>query len=453
MSTEQIHTQAFNFSDHFKCGVDPRTGQFTLALALPLAAGNQLRGPSLSPNLSFNTLTSAIDKGYGLGWSLHVSEVDLDTEYPVLNLASGERFAIDLSASDLSGSAPWPLVDQKLEVVRLSRQVDGRLRLDHKRGDCELLRQHGDSPRYVLDEIHSPLGDKLFVDWSPATDGPPQLARVRDEQRILLSVNRSPGLVRMALNPGTAQASEIELHLSNDTLTQIKLPGVQTPLCIEYEQATLESGHTLLLPCECTSPLGARDSLHWAQGREGHQLPAGSPLASLPRITGWTHSTGVPGNDRHHQYDWLGDHNFLGYASEQPHAYQAGQDNLYQTSSDYRPGKPGQQRRGAVETGRVGLQPDTWHFLWLPGSAGHHARGQAHRPPAQLPPRRRHPGDRNQRDRFRGRRTQPRDFQHWPLPGDRRHHLGAQRQRSLRAFHLRPGRAFDPHRDGKGQRP
>jgi RHS repeat-associated protein len=267
---------------------------------------------------------------------MHLSEVDLDAEYPVLILATGERFAIDMSASDIMGTAAWKLKDQKLEVVRLSRQVDGTLRLDHRHGDSEILCQHGDSPRYVLSEVHSPLGDKLFIDWLPATDGPPQLASIRDGQRTLLALRRSEGLISMELNPGTSQASQVELLLSNDKLTQITLPGAATPMHIDYDHVILQSGHTLLLPSECTSPLGARDTLHWAEGREGHLMPAGSPLASLPRVVGWTHSTGIPGNDRHHQYDWLGDHNFLGYASEQPHAWKDGQDNLYLASSDYR---------------------------------------------------------------------------------------------------------------------
>lgn len=336
MPTAPLHTQAHNFPERFNTAVDPRTGQFTLSLTLPLAPGNQLRGPTLSPCLSFSTLDSLVDHGFGHGWNLNLSHVDLDPEHPVLRLTSGEQFALDPTAIDLDGQMPWQLRDHKLDNLRLQRQADGRLRLDYKSGECELLRQHAGTARYLLDEVHSPLGDRLFLDWIALADGPPQLAAVRDEQRTLLALQRRAGELELMLNPGTSQASDVTLRLSNERLTELQLPGAARPVRIEYDKVPLADGRCLLLPSHCTSPLGARDTVHWAEGAHGHQLPPGAPLATLPRVSGWTHSCGVPGADRHHQYDWLGQRNFLGYASGQVVEWQPGRDNLYQAPGDYR---------------------------------------------------------------------------------------------------------------------
>lgn len=323
-------TQASNFLDFMKTGVDNRTGQFTLALALPLPPANQLCGPSLPITLAFSTLASNIDKGYGLGWSLGLCELYLDQEGTRLSLSSGEQFAIDLDHSSFQVDSQLCFLDQKLGNLQLRQQADGSLRLDRASGDSEILRQQASSPWFLLEELRSPEGRRLFVDWLPFGDDGYRLQQIRDEQRTLLSLERDEGEVRVTFNPSTPHATTLRLVLSNDRLTTVHVPGIPTPFEINYDKAA-----AMLLPSELRSPLGATDIVHWATGSEGHQLPPGAPFPYLPRVLSWTHACGTESEALTHNYEWVGDSNFLGFGSDQAFTWDSGRDNLYQVDSDY----------------------------------------------------------------------------------------------------------------------
>ena len=334
MST--LHTQASNFLDCYKTGVDNRTGQFTLAIALPLPPANQLCGPSLSLTLSFDMLASTANRGYGLGWNLGLSELDLNQQAPSLRLGSGERFAIDLDASALSNNGQLAFFDLKLNTLRVTTQADGSFRVQRKSGESEILRQQdSDSSRYLLSELHSPEGRRLFVDWLPHAEGDYVLHRIRDEQRTLLTLDERQGDLHFTLNPHTERAATLRAQLSNDWLTHLYLPGMEQPFTIEYEPVDLIGDTQSLLPSHIRSPLGAMDFIHWAIGSEGHRTPAGSPLPFLPRVVAWTHTAGSRDNELNRSYEWIGDHNFLGFGSDQAFEWHSGRDNLYQVQSDY----------------------------------------------------------------------------------------------------------------------
>lgn len=335
MST--LHTQAGNFLDFLKTGVDQRTGQFTLAIALPLPPANQLCGPTLPLTLSFNLLNSALDRGYGQGWALGLSEIDLDQKAARLRLSSGEQFAVDLGASQFTVNGRLALRDQKLATFLVTWQADGSLRVDHKSGECEILRcQDSDSGRYLLAELRSPEGRRLFFDWLPFAEGDYRLQQIRDEQRTLLSLEDRQGELHFILNPHSEQSATLRVLLSNDWLTEVHLPGVDEPLSIDYEPIDLAGATTLLLPSYIRSPLGAEDFVHWASDSDGHHLPPGAPFPYLPRVTAWTHATGRNGNELNRSYTWLGEHNFLGFGSDQAFVWHTGRDNLYQVEGDYR---------------------------------------------------------------------------------------------------------------------
>ncbi|MFJ9989128.1 hypothetical protein ACIQSO_00175 [Pseudomonas putida] len=333
MST--LHTQAGNFQDFVKTGVDPRTGQFTLSLALPLPPANQLTGPATSISLSFSILASATDQGYGLGWNFGLSEADLDQNSPRLSLGSGERYAIDLFRSEMATGKSLCLPDQKLEALRVTWQADGSLRIDKKTGESEVLsRQNSSSSRYLLTQMRSPEGRRLYFDWQPFGDGGFTLHQVRDEHRTLLSLTGSAYEVAITLNPQTPDAATLRLCLSNQLLTHIYLPGVPRPFAVEYDEVQAGTAR-LQLPVRVCTPLGACDSVTWSVDTDAHRLPMGAPLDQLPRVSWWTHSTGARHNELHHEYTWIGEHNFLGFGSDQSFDWHAGRDNLYQVESDY----------------------------------------------------------------------------------------------------------------------
>ncbi|MDH0303573.1 MULTISPECIES: hypothetical protein [unclassified Pseudomonas] len=328
MST--LHTQASNFLDFMKTGVDNRTGQFTLALALPLPPANQLCGPALPVTLSFASLASNLDKGYGLGWSLGLSELYLDQDSTRLSLSSGERFAIDLDRSSFLVDSHLAFLDQKLDSLRLRQQADGSLRVEHASGHSEILRQQASSPWFVLEELRSPEGRRLYFDWLPFGDDGCRLEQVRDELRTLLSLDRREDEIRITFNPSSPQAATLRLVLSDGRLTQIHVPEIATPFQIDYTLAA-----TLLLPSTLLSPMGAKDIIHWATGNEGHRLPVGAPFPYLPRVLSWTHTCGTAANELNRTYEWVGDSNFLGFGSDQAFAWDSGRDNLYQVDSEY----------------------------------------------------------------------------------------------------------------------
>nr|WP_314876549.1 hypothetical protein [uncultured Pseudomonas sp.] len=332
-----LHTQASNFVDFVKTGVDPRSGQFTLAIALPLPPANQLRGPALSISLSFSTLASSVNRGYGLGWQLGLSHLQFDQASAQLSLGSGERYAIDLANSAQVPDGPLTLSDCKLATLRLTWQADGSVRVDKKSGETEILRPVAPgSPHYVLSQLRSQEGHSLYFDWLAYADDGFVLQQVRDEQRTLLSLDGDSGQLDITLNPLTDQAASITLLLSNDLLSEIQLPGISNPFAFEYQALSLDgSAAQLQLPIRVDGPLGARDIVHWASAGDGHQLPVGAPLGYLPRVSWWTHSSGVKDVELQHHYHWVGEHNFLGFGSDQAYDWENGQDNLYQVESDY----------------------------------------------------------------------------------------------------------------------
>lgn len=333
MSLDTLHTQATNFMDFIKTGVDARTGQFTLAFQLPLIPANNLAGPALSPTLSFSVLGSTRNRGFGLGWSLDLSEINLHQDSPSLRLSSGESFAIDVDSSDFSPGKELVLFDAKLESMVVTYQSDTVFRIDHKSGQTEFLTQQEDSARYLVSEIRSPEGRRLFVEWSPFANEDFILDRIRDESRTLLEIKSEEGEIRF-VTPGM-EARAVRLQFGNDKLSNVYLPGIDTTFSMCYDHYELDQASQLLLPIKLVSPLGASDSMTWGTGEFGHQLPDGAPFAVLPRVIEWKHSSGTADTELTRTYEWSDVHNFLGYGSDQAFNWQQGRDNLYEVEQDY----------------------------------------------------------------------------------------------------------------------
>ncbi|WP_296179888.1 hypothetical protein [Pseudomonas sp. UBA1879] len=333
MSVDTLHTQATNFMDFIKTGVDARTGQFTLAFQLPLIPANNLAGPALSPTLSFSLLGSTRNRGFGFGWSLDLSEINLHQEAPSLRLSSGESFAIDMDASDLSEGQELVLFDAKLKAMVVTCQSDTVFRIDHTSGQTEILTQQQDSARYLVSEIRSSEGRRLFLEWAAFANDDFMLESIRDESRTLLQVESDEGEVRFVV-PGAA-ARTLRVQLANDTLSDVYLPGIDTPFSVTYDRHELDDEHHLLLPTVLTSPLGASDAVTWGTGEFGHSLPEGAPFPVLPRVVEWKHSAGTPDTELTRTYEWTSAHNFLGYGSEQAFDWKQGRDNLYEVEQDY----------------------------------------------------------------------------------------------------------------------
>jgi len=335
MSAYEIHSQASNFLGFVKTGVDPRTGQFTLAMSLPLAPANNLAGPSLTPTLAFSTLGSTQNRGFGFGWSLHLSELNLNPDAPTLRLTSGEQFAVDWENSDLDIGGQLVFLDCKLKSLIVTRLTQDSFRVDLKSGESEILTQQEGSS-YLLSELRTGEGRRVFIDWLPMDDGFSIVDKIRDETRTLLQVVRDDGEVHFISNPDSARdSSTLRLLLSDDQLSSVYLPAIDQPFSFYYDTYPVAPDAGLLLPEKLSGPMGAWDIVHWATGNNGHFMPAGAPFPYLPKVASWTHCAGTRDCELYRSYQWIGEHNFLGFGSDQRFDWRQGRDNLYQVEQDY----------------------------------------------------------------------------------------------------------------------
>jgi len=328
-----FHTQATNFMDAVKTGVDARTGQFTVALQLQLIPANNLAGPSICPTLSFSMLGSTVNRGFGFGWSLDLSEINLHQESPSVRLSSGEHFAINVNESAFEPGGKLVLADAKLDSLVITCVSDTEFRVDHKTGQTEFLTRQENSARYLVSEIRSPEGRRVFLAWSVFANDYFILESIRDESRILLTVEGDEGEVRFTA-PGLDH-DILRLELTNDQLSHVFFSGIDTPFGLVYDHHPVSNGGELLLPTELTSPLGASDNVTWGTGENGHRLPDGAPFEILPRVLEWTHAAGTPETALTRAYEWSGAHNFLGFGSDQAFDWKTNRDNLYQVEQDY----------------------------------------------------------------------------------------------------------------------
>ncbi|WP_442112382.1 RHS repeat domain-containing protein [Pseudomonas sp. NUPR-001] len=329
-----IHTQANNFLQAVHSGVDPRTGQFNLAINVPLGAANNLTGPTLSLTWLFSSLSSHRDLGFGLGWSLALSQLTLAVNASSLSLSSGEQFSVNLDESDLSIGGKLAFYDYKLEALRVIRHDETSFRVEHKTGEMEVLRQVDNRGSYVLHELLSPEGRKLYLNWSMLNDVA-HLIEVRDEQRTLARINRQSGSPTLELEPATAQQSDIQFLVLNNQLQALLLPTLETPFNFAYTLKSTGKGQQLLFPSEVNSPLGTTDTVVWTAEANSHQLPDDAPLQFLPRVSTWLHTDGAPETTLLRSYEWVGRHNHFGYGSTLGFKWQSGRDNLYQLREAY----------------------------------------------------------------------------------------------------------------------
>ncbi|MEB0042287.1 MULTISPECIES: RHS repeat-associated core domain-containing protein [unclassified Pseudomonas] len=327
-----LYSQASNFINHIRTGVDARTGQFTLALTLPMGEANAMCGPSVSPNLAFSPLGSAKNNGFGRGWALTLSELNLNTG--LLRLSTGDQYSLDLKNSNFNDEGELVFFDKKLESFRVISQGDKGIsfRIEYKSGETETLEYQSEMGVALLVSVRSQEGHHVFIDWLPTRDVAYLLA-VRDESRTLLEITHDFVLhdVTLVANPGTDQSSTVKLLVGNNQLNAVVLSDdAQSRWDFIYDEYDY-----LLFPSDIKNPLGSHDTIYYATGLNGHQLPAGAPLASLPRVASWVHSPGQEQPGTLTSYEWSGSNNLFGYGSTLPIDWTDGTDNLYQLGESY----------------------------------------------------------------------------------------------------------------------
>lgn len=194
-----VHSNAFNFLSYLQGGVDPRTGQYTVAVSLPALKVNNLAGPELSLQLLFNPL-NAQDMGCGLGWSLQRTEYD--PVRSIISLSSGETFKVNGVLPGMEGLCE--IEEQKILSFKFYDQGNGRYLVAHKSGLLEELEELGatGSKMALPTRAHSIEGRTVSFFYEHLYF-PFLLTRIEDEQAqtIFNSTRGSDNNVVMHVHP------------------------------------------------------------------------------------------------------------------------------------------------------------------------------------------------------------------------------------------------------------
>ena len=326
-ATGDMYSTAFQFYSHINADVDPRTGMYSASVDLATGEGNRLRGPHLPFRLSFGALDS-IQDGFGTGWRLGLTELDLSTG--MLSLSSGDSHKVE----GLLYLEPAVFPDRKLDSCSLV-MMDTQQRtavVEHVTGVIEHLEALS-YPRNLLRPVRivNPSGDALQLVWEPDALGFSRLTRVidNDDEELLRvdysDLNNVKLMLHLADTRHRRDATPLEMHFSilAGQLRRITIPiisDLNSEQIDEGDEAVWEfdyrSVDILMLLDSVVSPDGIRDTVEY--DTEALTLPSGAPLSHMPAVTRRTRAlvadaTHVVRESRYTYRNGDLDHNFYGY--------------------------------------------------------------------------------------------------------------------------------------------
>ena len=326
-----VHSNAFNFMSYLQSGVDPRTGQYTVAISLPSVAVNNIAGPDVSLGLGFNPLNTQ-DVGWGLGWSLPRSEYD--PKRSIVSLGSGETFKV----TGLGADGQCLMEEQKLLSFKLYDMGGEKYRLVHKSGDVEELEVMGSSAdRMALPtQLYAISGRRVSFFYEDAAF-PLMLTRIEDGLgNTILSVKRTTNTnIEVLLQPFAgdegAPLAKFELTLgTGGVVDAVVLPtDERASWRFTYDKDTRTG---VMFITQVHTPVGGSESItyDWT----GHQLPAGALPSTLPRVSKHISTPGFGQAALETEYSYSAK-NFLGAGDGAISWDGSGVDNLYQAAPDY----------------------------------------------------------------------------------------------------------------------
>jgi RHS repeat-associated protein len=325
-SSLAVHSQAFNFRSYVESGVDPRTGQYTLSLSLPEVKSHALAGPALPLQLAFNPMNTR-DGGFGLGWSLNLTEYAPQTRF--LSLGTGESFMVS------GTSDPLTIEEQKLESFHFHALGPDQYRVVHRTGGVEILRADSIDGKVLAlpEQVVGADGRTLELEYV-VFRGVRRLESVSDPTGVLLKINRDETAdeVEILFYPGRGAdggaLARFVLELdSDDRVTRVVLP-TDEPASWRLAYEPIRGIHCL---SEVWTPTGGHEIITYGDRNDpGHAFPGGA-LPALPRVT--THVVepgfGQPPMEVRYTYS---NENFLGHGALDSWN-DDGLDNLYQVTS------------------------------------------------------------------------------------------------------------------------
>ncbi|KQB52409.1 hypothetical protein AQS70_03575 [Pseudomonas endophytica] len=330
-TSNAVHSNAFNFMSYLTGGVDPRTGQYSVAINLPDLNTNDLMGPMVPLSLVFSALNMR-DSGFGPGWSLQQTEYNLVNK--VLSLSSGETYRVT-GATD---NGQLVMDEKKLDTFRLYKEGE-QYRVVYKSGITEILRVYGSLALPV--KIYSREGRQVNLSYLPYKDSY-LLSDIKDGRgETLLDFVREDGTLLVRFYPysgidGSPLAVYKMVYLAGDLQTTLLLPTEDNAHWL-FRYINVRGYYCI---SEVETPTGSHETIYYED--EGHQHPdANSP--NLPRVTRHLADPGCgqPVIETVYGYDLPAPepkthHNFLGFGAPGLIWNNEGIDNLYQvTGYDY----------------------------------------------------------------------------------------------------------------------
>lgn len=331
LASGDMYSTAFQFYSHINADVDARTGMYSASIDLATGEGNRLRGPHLPFRLGYSA-ADTIDDGFGTGWRLGLTELDLDAS--LLTLSSGDSHKVER----LLYLEPAHFPDRKLDSCSLV-MMDPEHRtavVEHVTGVIEHLEAMS-YPTNLLRPVRivNPSGDALQLVWEPDSLGISRLKRVVDNDgETLLQVdyadlNNIKLTLHLAGSTGRKATVPLEMHFG---IRAGQLQRVTIPLVTDLNDSATADGDevawefeyrvvgVMMLLASVTSPDGLRDSVEY--DTEALTLPPGAPMSHMPAVVTRirslvTDATNVVRESRYSYRNGDLDHNFYGYPTVQ----------------------------------------------------------------------------------------------------------------------------------------
>lgn len=319
---EQLTSAAFRFDSFIRSGVDPRTGSYSCSVALDAAPTDAAGGSKVPLTLSYDSFNNQ-NMGLGTGWSLRTCSYEQRRRK--LTLSNGVTYRLLVS----EGQAIFK--DKKLDNLNVTVQGD-ELVIEHIDGRTEILsRPSATADEWLLTHAYCPNGTQTRYAYR-LISGQRRLTEVYHQHHRLLSID-------YAQNGGTpptitlwpdmpSKRLQYRFALNNELLQRIIL------VTAENNQLMWSFGYRringFLLMTNVQQPSGAQETLSYRP--EGHRLPTGAPVSSLPVVVQSVMSPGGGQPAMMSQYEYSR-RNFLGFDSRA--LWTADSDVLYGLSGQY----------------------------------------------------------------------------------------------------------------------
>ena len=325
-----VHSNAFNFMSFMTNSVDPRTGQYTLAIQLPSVPANQLQGPDLPLQLAYNPLNTE-DSGFGKGWNINLSQYVPSTR--ALSLHTGEQFVVTSTETQ-----PAHIREQKLVSFKFYQDDTSNYRVVHKSGLVEHLRiMTSNGITLALPyRVHAPSGHWIELAYTrPSGSNYQCLASIQDAtgRRLLHVEYASISRYHLHLHPdagtGGKSLATYAVHLTGRLVEKVVLP-TQDQGSWRFTYLTDASTQNMTCLATVATPTGSFETITYDDA--GHLLPRGALRERLPRVKSHVLDPGAGQPVMTTDYTYSPE-NFM--AGNSTVTWSEGEDNLYKAGASY----------------------------------------------------------------------------------------------------------------------